>query len=136
MGSRAAAGARAGSLGVNGYRYITVDGVHYLEHQLIWFHVHGVWAPELDHENLKRDNNWIDNIRVATRSQNNANSSVHSNNKLGVKGVFFLKRRKKFLAQIGMGSKTFYLGLFETPEEAGAAYAEAANRIFGEFART
>lgn len=113
-----------------------MDGVNYLEHQLIWLHVHGVWAPELDHENLKRDENWLGNIRIATRSQNSANVPAKSNNKLGIKGVSWMRRNKKFMARISKGGQVTILGFFDDPIIAGAVYAEAAKRMFGEFART
>lgn len=136
MGSRAAAGSRAGSLGMDGYRRITVDGMHYLEHQLVWFYVHGIWVPELDHENLKRADNWIDNLRVATRSQNSANTHAKSNNRLGIKGVCWHPRNKKFMARISKDRQVTLLGFFDDPVLAGAAYAKAAREMFGEFART
>ena len=131
-GSRALAGQRAGTLGADGYRRIRVDGLNYLEHQLVWFYVHGVWVPELDHKNLKIDENWIDNLRVATRSQNSANVRAKSRNLLGVKGVSFYKRTGRYFARI----RSTHLGYFKTPGEAAAAYAKAAEATFGEFART
>lgn len=53
------------------------------------------------------------------------NRSVSSNNTSGITGVYFLKARKKYIAQIGVNRKLIFLGYFETLEEAAAARAEA-----------
>jgi hypothetical protein len=54
---------------------------------------------------------------------------------LGVKSVW-VTRYGKYAAEIrGAGQKT-YLGCFATLEEANAAYAKAAKKAFGSFART
>lgn len=89
---------------------------------------------EVDH----RDNNaTLDNrkrnLRVATRSQNNCNRGTPKNNTSGIKGV--CRDGGMWKAQIRHQKVYYYLGSFPTKEEAGAAYAEAANRLHGEFAR-
>lgn len=57
----------------------------------------------------------------------------------GYRGVYYLssekcKRKKPWLAQIGAGKKSVYLGYFATPEQAARAYNDAALRYYGEFA--
>jgi hypothetical protein len=79
------------------------------------------------------------NLRIATKSQNGANKAVSAKNKLGIKGVH-LKRgkpgwRDRFVAQIKVAGKVKFLGHYDTPEEAHAAYCQAAKEAFGEFAR-
>lgn len=87
----------------------------------------------VDHIDRDGLNNTRENLRLATRSQNNANRGVGKNNKLGVKGVF--KDRNKFAAQITTNGNRKYLGAFNTIEEAHAAYVEAAKKHHGDFAR-
>jgi hypothetical protein len=132
------AGTRAGSVWQgNGYRYIMLDGASYPETRLAFLLMVGCWPRHgLDHENRDRaDNRWA-NLDVASRRQNQGNQGAHSNNRLGVKGVCYEASRKKYKATIEMRGKSVNLGRFDTVEEAQAAYAAAAEKYFGKFART
>jgi hypothetical protein len=66
-------------------------------------------------------------------SQNKANSRKYKNNKSGVKGVF--KDGNKYYVSIQCDKKRIKIGSYYTLEEASSAYATAANKLFGEFAR-
>lgn len=88
---------------------------------------------ECDHENLNKTDNRRANLRVATRSQNEANKGVRSDSATGYKGVRV--HRQKFAAQIYVNGKRLHLGTYDTPEEAHTAYLAAAREYFGEFAR-
>lgn len=119
-----------------GYRIITVKGHRYMAHRLAWFYAHGKWPKDsLDHINTDKDDNRICNLREATDSQNRANIGVFKNNKLGIKGVQ-VHDNGKFRARIWDGKRHISLGLHENIEDAKIAYASAANKLFGEFART
>ena len=72
----------------------------------------------IDHENHTRDDNSNDNLRVVTQQQNQFNRS-------GVKGYFWNKKRKKWVAQIKTNGKSKDLGGFKTEEEAHKAYLKA-----------
>jgi hypothetical protein len=88
----------------------------------------------VDHIDNDSLNNTRENLRVATFSQNLANSSKSSKNTSGWKGVCFHKGRKRWQATIGVEGRSVYLGIFDTPEEAHAAYCQAAKEHYGEFA--
>lgn len=126
------AGVVAGALRPDGYRHVRVDGRYYLVHRVIYCMVKGHWpAGQLDHENTVRDDLRWTNIREATHAQNSCNTPARS--RLG-KGV--QRSRKKFKAFISINGKPTYLGTFDTAHLAAEAYADAAERHHGAFART
>lgn len=88
-----------------------------------------------DHKDGDGLNNQRNNLRLATRAENNRNSRVRSDNKLGFKGVYFRKDVGKFKAQLRCNKKSFGLGYYDTADQAAMAYNEAATKYFGEFAR-
>lgn len=106
-----------------------------LRYRVIWALERGEWpAGEVDHINCDPSDDRLENLRLATSSQNKANRRKTKANKAGVKGV--LPYRDKFTAQIAVGGVSRHLGVFDTVEAAGAAYASAAMSSFGEFARS
>lgn len=88
----------------------------------------------IDHINRDRLDNRKENLRIANRSQNNANMRIQDRNKLGVKGVCL--HRGRYQASITVKKKTIFLGNYDTAKEAALAYDEAAKMYHGEFALT
>lgn len=128
-------GSVAGNVNCLGYRQITIDQKSYLAHRLAWFYQKGTWPlKHIDHENMNTDDNRAVNIREASKSDNSANTTVRSTNKLGVKGVGKTPKGK-YRARIVLNGKEKHIGNYDTPKLAAAAYAKAANENFGEFAR-
>lgn len=125
-------GSVAGATDGSGHRQISVDGIVYLAHRLAWFMMTGAWpAGQVDHVNCVPDDNRWENLRQATHTQNCANSSLQKNNTSGIKGVYWDHGHKKWAAQLGKKR----LGRFDNKDAAAAAYAAAASRKYGEFAR-
>lgn len=89
-----------------------------------------------DHINRDKLDNCRENLRIATRSQNKANSVKHRDNTSGFKGVCFDKSRNRWLATLGFNGKQLYLGRYRDKKEAALAYDNAAKEHFGEFAVT
>lgn len=87
---------------------------------------------EVDHINGDRTDNRSSNLRLCTRSGNAANARIRKDNKSGFKGV--TKRGQEWLASIKKDKKTLHIGVFQTPEDAHAAYVTAAAKLHGEFA--
>jgi hypothetical protein len=119
-------GSIAGSPHSNGYRAIRINKQSYLEHRIIWVLLKGE-IPEgaqVDHRDGGRNNNHIENLRLAVNGQsdNNQNTKVYKNNKSGYIGVRWHKQTSKWCAQIRIKGKAIHLGLFDTPEEASEAY--------------
>ena len=123
---RRAAGTIAGYLRKDGYIDIKVDGQTHLAHRLAWLHVHGRWpADRLDHRNGRTAENWIENLREATRTENNQNAVVRKDNKSGHPGVFWTARLMKWRAFISASGSRVHLGYFESLDDAKAARISA-----------
>lgn len=90
-----------------------------LEHRAIWELFNGLIPDgmDIDHINRDRTDNRIENLRLATRSQNCHNTKA--------KGYSWNKSREKFVAYISTMGKTIYLGAFDNEEDARGAYLEA-----------
>lgn len=134
QGTQRAPGEIAGGVNQKGYGRISIDGRAHQSHRLAWLYVYGEWpALTIDHINRVTVDNRIANLRLATISQNGANS-IGRKGRNPFKGVT-LTKENKWHAQIGKDGRRFHLGTFSTPEEAHEAYACAAVDLFGEFAR-
>lgn len=129
-------GDRAGDFHkATGYRRISVLGRRYYEHQLAFLYVEGVIPEEIDHQNTqKADNRWK-NLRRATHAENCVNIKAHKDNFSGIKGIYFDKRRGRWESSVFHLGIKYYLGSFETREEASEVYQRKAKELFGEFFR-
>ncbi len=133
-GGRGAPGAEAGVLSEKGYRRIALGGKIYRAHRLAWLLHYGVPPRgQIDHVNGVRDDNRIVNLREATQSQNNMNRRMRADNRCGFKGVF--RQNGRWRTQITVGRAKVHLGYFDTAEKASRAYADAAAKFYGDFAR-
>lgn len=135
-GRRCKAGDVAGSLNPDGYRSVIVDGRRYKTHRIAWLYTFGEWpAGLIDHINRDKGDNRISNLRVATETQNHANSGLSRNNTTGAKGVHWHIRDKVWIARIRHLRAEHNLGRFSNFDEAVAARRAAAIKLHGEFYR-
>lgn len=112
------------------YRVAQGRDVHTSIHREILGLGLGEYGDHIDRDSL---NNRRNNLRKCTTAQNAANRAATIFNPLGLKGVTRGKNGK-FDAMIGKDGKTIFLGAYNTPEEAAAAYAGAARALNGRFA--
>lgn len=92
-------------------------------------------GPKIDHKDRDPKNNTCANLRRCTQSQNRMNAEATKINPALLRGVIVDTRWGGYYsARIGVGGKSIHLGMFETPEDAHAAYCEAAKEHHGEFA--
>jgi hypothetical protein len=125
-----------GGIDGKGYWRLGVDYVRHSAHRLAWLYVYGEWPEgEVDHINLIRTDNRIANLRLATTALNKRNTRVRKNNLVGFKGVSWHACSRRWRSRIYLNGKEVNLGLYDTPEEANAAYLAAAREHFGDFAR-
>lgn len=119
-----------------GYIQAGLSGRRHLAHRIIWEMMNGAIPKgcEIDHVNGVRDDNRIENMRIATHEQNMRNTRLRSDNKTGYKGVRL--RDGIWVASIKKAGKHIHVGHFETAEDAHRAYCVAAAMLHGEYART
>ena len=121
------------SNGCGGYVRIGIGGHNYLAHQLAWLYMKGQTLPRIDHRDNDRSNNRWRNLRPATRSQNAFNQQRSIRNASGFKGVSLFRGR--YRAMIKVAGKSKHIGVFDTAEQAHAAYMVEATKHAGEYAR-
>lgn len=90
---------------------------------------------QVDHIDGNGLNNRRSNLRLATHSENQRNSKTPKSNTSGIKGVSWAANVNKWKATISFDNKQKHLGFFSEKADAAKAYADAAQRIHGTFAR-
>lgn len=121
-------------------RKIIINGKHTSEqmHRVILGLAPGD-PRQADHRNHDGLINIESNLRIATNSQNQQNSTRRTGYKglqttSTYRGVCFSKLNKKWIAYIRVNRHLIFLGFFSEEIEAAQAYDDAAIYQFGEFA--
>ncbi len=129
-------GKKVGTKNDSGYLVVTINYKRYRLHRLIWIYVYGSIqnTMDIDHINGIRLDNRLENLRLATRSQNNANigrrKSICTSK---YKGVCFDKSKNKWKAQIDNLGTHYNIGRFDTEEDAYVAYCSVAKKLHKNF---
>lgn len=80
-----------------------------------------LWHP-VDHINHDPLDNRRSNLRLATKSENALNQrGAQKHSQSGIRGVFWHKGAGRWTAQVRCQGRKYWLGLFDTAEEADAA---------------
>ena len=119
------AGKEAFTASYNGYKVGAVNSKKYLAHRVIWKMLNGVDAEQIDHINGDRSDNRPQNLRSVAHVDNARNCKEKSTNKSGYTGVSWSSSTNKWMATIGVGGKTKYLGVFCDIREAAEARQKA-----------
>jgi len=89
----------------------------------------------IDHKDRNGLNNRKSNLRLATASQNAANSIASSKKKVPWKGVSLIIKKNLYAVQLVKDGVIRTFGRFKNPLLAAARYNEVAIQYHGEFAR-
>lgn len=117
------------------YARVSLKHVNYAAHRVIWRMEISEDVPfEIDHFDEDKHNNRLENFRPADHHQNGRNRGLTRANTSGFKGVVRSQNHKRWQAQITVNYKSIYLGLFDDPADAHAAYIEAAKKYHGRYA--
>jgi hypothetical protein len=128
-------GTKAGGIHPYGYVKMRVDDKKYMAHRLIWKMFNKDFETgTLDHINNNRSDNRIENLRIATHSENTRNAVLRKDNTSGVKGVNWNKRDMRWTASIRVNGKRKALGNFKDLALATEFVQLARDMVHGDFA--
>lgn len=134
-GARTVSGKMAGTI-VDGYVRISVKRKQFKAHRIAWLFSYGEWPiNEVDHINSIRNDNRIENLRLARKEDNQRNVGIRRTNTSGYRGVCFHKESKRWRAQCWVNGKRNQLGSFDTAELASNAYESFVKVHHGNFYR-
>lgn len=116
------------------YRQVGINGTLYTEHKVIWIMRNGPMPDGLliDHKDGDCFNNCIENLRLATGSENSANKKTPKNNTSGYKGVNWHKPSKTWRACVTSRGKAIQKH-FSNVLDAAIARKEMAQVLHGDF---
>jgi hypothetical protein len=120
-----------------GYRKIGLrrEGkyVQFYAHHIVWTYVNGEWpSMTIDHINGDKGDNRIINLRLASYSEQAANTLVRKTNAINTKWVSKRKYRDLYQGSVWFG-KTRKQRYFKTKEEAYAWASATAKQLHGPF---
>jgi hypothetical protein len=130
-------GDKAGHLKTNGYIALKLNNLQYRMHRIIWAYHYSAIPNNLqiDHIDGNKANNKIENLRLATHSQNKSNNKrARCDSKSNILGVCWSKASRKWESHIRKNNKKIHLGYFANQNDAIAARKTAELQYFGEFA--
>lgn len=108
--------------------------VGFVESNVIWFLRNNKWAENVvEHKDGNPQNNSVENLRLATQSDNMCNTDIRSDNTTGVKGIY--ARYGSWSVQLWKDKKCYNFGVYKCFETAKIVRKLAEQRFHGEFAR-
>jgi hypothetical protein len=103
--------------------------------RIVWFLRTGEYPKlHVEHKDCNPQNNSVENLRLATHSQNMANTSAGRTGN-AKKGVYFDKRTSRYYVQVQKDGIVHSKCGFTNFDEAYVCRQVLAKELFGEFAR-
>lgn len=116
-----------------GYFRVGINNKDYYIHRIIFLMHYGILPECVDHIDGNPKNNNIENLRQATKAQNQYNSKTLKNNTSGFKNIYFDKRRNKWNVKFNINYKQKMFGSFINIEDAKNHAIIIRKQLHGEF---
>lgn len=110
------------------YIQINICGRLMFGHRLAYLYMTGSDPYQIDHIDGNGLNNKWDNLRNVTPQENLRNQKLNAKNTSGQMGVWLIKKRQKWCAEIKVNSKKIHLGTFARKSEAIKARKHAERK--------
>ena len=133
-GSKMMVGDKVGARKSNGYIKTCIDYKQFHVHRLIFLMHHGYLPNSVDHIDGNPSNNRIENLRGCEHRLNIVNQKIRADSTSKVKGVTWDKINKKWCAGFVFNHKNYWLGRFDSLDEATEVVQLARELVCGEFA--
>lgn len=110
----------------SGHKHGLIHRKAYMAHRVAWALHYGEWpSGSIDHINGVPDDNRIENLRLASASENAMNRRPNRGKASGLPHGVSRKSNGRYFAQIQKGGVNYHLGYFGTVDEARSAYMKA-----------
>lgn len=90
-------------------------------------HVPCGFQKEINHKNLIKTNNCVENLEIVTHRKNSSFKNLKTSSKFI--GVTWHKRDKRWLSSIKINNKSIHLGSFQNERQAAKAYQKKLNEL-------
>jgi hypothetical protein len=127
-------GNKVGFLNNHGYIQTKIFNKTMSVHRIIYFMNHKTLPDLIDHINGIKTDNRIENLRPATKSQNNQNCAIRKDNSSGVKNICWDKNCNKWRVFLQTNKKRKSFGVYDDLELAELVAVEARNKYHKQFA--
>jgi hypothetical protein len=126
----------AGGPSTKGYWIVGIKQKRYKLHRLIFLMHHGFMPEYVDHVNGNTSDNRIENLRVATASQNAYNSKKPKNNTSGLKNISWDKKTKKWVVRLKINETLKNFGRYNDIDYAKFVAEAMRYKYHQQFARS
>ncbi|EHZ1002994.1 HNH endonuclease, partial [Salmonella enterica] len=104
----------------------------YKVHRVIFYMLTGEWPPIVDHIDRDKQNNYPENLRAVSTTENSMNRTITERNRTGYIGV--KKDGKKFSARLRINNKDCIVSGFHDAKHAALFRDLMAHSVYGNIA--